>query len=210
MMKPASMILSLLVANMALAQPPESSGQASCSQIDKEGRYHVAWNLSSSPRTYYWVQRFVPDAQTWRSLWKPVTASYASSETAVDGGSLYRVYACNDSAGTQDCTSTTVCWVPVRPRSIDDIPATMPDGHGQTMTVAKNTDLETQTQQYNVYRVVQIAGNIDLSLMPPMTPPRERDPDPSTDSGLTPDELIHLGVYENYEALRTLALEQKK
>jgi len=210
MTKRAMMILCLLVGNIAVAQPPESSGQATCNQIDKEGRYHVAWNLSASPRTYYWVQRLIVDGQAWRSLWKPVTTPYATSETAVDGGSLYRAYACNDIAGTQDCISTTVCWVPVRPRNVDDIPASMPDGHGQTMTVAKNADLETQTQQYNVYRLVQIAGSIDLHTMPPMTPPRERNPDPSTDSGLTSDDLIHLGVYENYEALRALALEPQK
>ena len=101
MTKRAMMILCLLVANMAVAQPPESSGQATCNQIDKEGRYHVAWNLSASPRTYYWVQRLIVDGQAWRSLWKPVTAPYATSETAVDGGSLYRAYACNDIAGTQ-------------------------------------------------------------------------------------------------------------
>src|SRR5262245_18760815 len=85
MMKCCAMIPCLLVMSMAQAQPPASSGQASCNQIDKEGRYHVAWNLSSSPRSYYRVQRFVPDGQTWRNLWTPVTTPYGTSETGVDG-----------------------------------------------------------------------------------------------------------------------------
>jgi len=199
----------LALSTTAIAQPPQLSGQATCDHVGQDGGYHVAWNLSSTPRSYYWVQQYIPAMQSWRRLGNPVTTPYATSEAAVDQGSFYRVYACNDLDGTQECTSTTLCWVPVRPRSADQIPASMPDGHGQQMVVAKETDLETQTQQYNVYRLVQIVNGIDLRTMPPMTPPKERSPDPSTESGLTPDDLIHLGVYENYEALRALAIKPK-
>jgi hypothetical protein len=203
-------LLCLLIPTAALAQPPEPSGQATCERAARDAPYHIAWNLSSTPRSYYWVQQFIAETQSWHSLGKPVTTPYAIGDAALDEGSLYRVYACNDLAATQECIGTTICWAPLRPRSTDQIPAAMPDGHGQTMVVAKDTDLETQTQQYNVYRLVQLAGNIDLRSMPPMTPPPERHPDPSTDSGLTPDDLIHLGVYENYEALRELAMKAKE
>jgi hypothetical protein len=151
------------------------------------------------------VQQYDAEGAAWRSLGKPSTQAWATSETAVAAGFLYRVQACNDLGATDDCIGTTLIWAPLHPRSVDEIPAEMRDAHGVRMTISKEADLAMQTAQYNVYSFVQIAERIDLATMPAMTPPPDRRPDPSTDSGLTPDDLIHAGVYENYESLRTLA-----
>jgi len=200
-----SIILCTLLAAPAMAEPPEASGQAACDRAVRDGACHIAWNLSATPRAYYWVQQYDSERTEWRSLGEPSTQAWTTSKAAVAGGHLYRVHACNDFEATDDCIGTTLIWAPLHPRSVDEIPAEMVDAHGVTMTVSKNADLALQTAQYNVYSLVQVVQRIDLTTMPAMTPPAERRPDPSTDSGLTPDDLIHVGVYDNYEGLRAIA-----
>jgi hypothetical protein len=199
------MIVCALLAGPAMADPPEASGQAACDRGAGDGACHIAWNLSATPRAYYRVQQYDAERADWRSLGETSTQAWATSRSTVDGGYLYRVQACNDLEATEDCIGTTLTWAPLHPRSVDEIPAEMVDAHGVAMSVSKNADLAVQTAQYNVYRLVELVQRIDLARMPAMTPPVERRPDPNMDSGLTPDDLIHIGVYDNYEGLRAIA-----
>jgi hypothetical protein len=201
----APIILCMLLAAPAMAEPPPASGQAACDRAVRNGTCKIAWNMTATPRGYYWIQQYDTERAGWRTIGEPSTQAWATSKAAVPAGFLYRVQACNDLEGTDDCIGTTLLWAPLHPRSVDEIPAELRDANGIRMTISKDADLAMQTAQYNVYSLVQVAQRIDLATMPAMTPPPERYPDPSTDSGLSADDLIHAGVYENYESLRALA-----
>jgi hypothetical protein len=207
MKKLLSMALCTLIAAPAMAGPPETSGHAVCDR-SVQSACHIAWNLSATPRAYYWVQQYDGERGAWQSVGDPATQAWATSDESAAAGFLYRVQACNDLDATEDCIGTTLCWAPLRPSSVWEIPAEMHDADGDVMSISKESDLLTQTAQFNVYSLVQLIDGVDLSTMPAMTPPVERHPDPSTDSGLSADDLIHSGVYENYESLRALDLRR--
>lgn len=187
-----------------LTETPGVSGQATCERTDPAGLCRIAWDFSGSPRTFYWVQQFDTETESWKRIGEPAIEPYGASGETVPGGFLYRVLAGNDQNATEECASSSVCWAPVRPKGVDEIPERIPNGRGQQMIVSKNFGLDDQASQYNVYLLVQLLNRIDLSRMPPMTKPRALSSDPST-LDLTDDELINEGVYVNYEAQRAQA-----
>jgi hypothetical protein len=106
------LLLAASLTDPALAQV---AGGAACDSRTSGEPCRLSWNLTSTPRAFYWVQQLDPESGAWRSLDSPETATVVRGirSEPVAAGYLYRVFACNDRGGREDCVSSTVHWVPV-------------------------------------------------------------------------------------------------
>lgn len=190
------------------AQTSLQVGGAACDSNNESRSCKISWNLLETPRTYYRVQQWSKDYNIWRNVDNFVAnTALGTQPTSVDGGELYRVFACNDLDATRDCIGTTAFWAPSIPKTADEsakIPERMTyidkDGAHNTMLISKNGDFKSQVIQYNVYLVIQAFANADFRELPLMTEPpiismENRDI-------LTLEDVIHINVYPNYNGLR--------
>ena len=162
----------------------------------------IRWDFTHSPRAYVQVEYLDEHSLQWRAVGQPYEALHTRSEP-VQAARLYRVRGCDDAAVKRNCATSTVQWAIARPAT-KDIPDFLVDGNGVEMHVAKSAPEFVQIAQYNVYRLVQLLDRIpDLSKLPPMTRPRVAD---ATPAGMSDDDQILLGIYENYTERRTRAL----
>lgn len=207
-----SFVTSLLVLVLvtALVDPAHGqvSGAATCDSAAPGDSCKLSWNLSQTPRAFYWAQQLDPDSGAWRNLEeRPTdTASRSARSEPVEGGYLYRVLACNDSARTTDCVGSTLIWAPVIPRgekAAESIPERVefsrPDGTLMRFRVDKNQSLLHQVVQFNVYQLARTLSRARIDELPEMTAP----PAMSPNSGEYTDiDVVHANVYAAYTAER--------
>lgn len=224
----ASFLLAALVVSSTLHMSPSgattpvvearSFGIAACDPVIDANSCRITWKFPSGRDVSYWVEQFDPQ-ESWRRVEGPASTPQGASAHAVKGGFLYRVVACANSA-TDSCKSSTVQWAPIRPASVDAIPATVLDGHGGSFGVSKNLSYEEQRQQYNRYRLLVLLDRIkDFDAMPPMTVPvvdplgpwasEEQMLDALGNAKPTFDQIIHFGVYQDYETQRRAQMTER-
>ena len=188
-------LIAFVHASAAYAMEP-SSGQAACN-IKADGRCYIAWDLTQDKeRSSYRIERFEPSTGTWEIEQEGLGASGVADRYAATAH-LYRVVGCSAGADA-DCVGTSAYWSPVLPRTAEEIPATVLDGSGRVMSVAKTAPLRTQILQYNVYLFVRAFDKVDFNALPSMTGP------PASPETLA--DLVHVNVYPNYTGYQGVAL----
>ena len=157
----------------AVAMP--LAGQTGCS-VDRSGKKcHFSWNLAATPNNIYVIQKFKPRKNDWKDV-SFATDPYSHSDSNLEEGFLYRVLACSSKKDRDNCTSSTVYWVPVIPDSVDEIPDVVADPHGGLdMNIAKNLEIVAQTLQLNGYllRNAMTYAGVGASSLPEMSNPSE-------------------------------------
>ncbi len=157
----------------AVAMP--LAGQTGCS-VDRSGKKcHFSWNQAATPNTIYVIQKFRHRKNDWKDV-SFATDPYSSLDSDLEEGFLYRVLACSSKKDRNNCTSSTVYWVPIIPASVDKIPDVVADPHGGLdMNISKNLGIITQTLQLNGYllRNVMIYAGVGVSSLPEMSNPND-------------------------------------
>ena len=193
------------------AQPPSRAGDVAC----KEGAEGcvITWNVTNTSKGFHQVQQFTAESNKWSDVGNVSTENYGEGNAPLSRGSLYRVKSC-ESAGSQSrCDYSNVHWALLKPEQADEIPEYIMDAQGQRLAVSKTGDLELQTDQYNVYRMIKAVEALQAAgkELPPMSKPRYTSPAGITDDGtLTNDDIYHMSVYRVYETLRAQSTEEAK
>jgi hypothetical protein len=202
-------LTAVLICQAGLAEPPLHSGVADCDRSGHGRACMLGWNFSEDPHPHYRVQRLTTRPQQWVNTEVMSGDPYATGDS-VEGGYLYRVAACDDRASTKNCSYSTVQWAIERPTQ-EEIPDYLLDGDGVKMEISKSDDLLSQTDQYNVYRLIQLLDDVDdVHSLPPMTEPRVSNVDtPTLDDSVTDDDMIFASIYHNYEMRRKAGRSRK-
>ncbi|SHG20784.1 hypothetical protein SAMN04487965_3532 [Microbulbifer donghaiensis] len=189
------------------ASPPERSGRISCEKPTYQAQCKLAWNFSETNKAYFIPQVFDVSEESWRNIEKPAIENYGVTKRTVEGGSLYRVLACDTPQVTDSCLDSGVYWVIARPK-IGDLPESVADKRGNNMLIMKNADSKTQIDQYNVYVMINVLEQIDLSKLPPMVEPVATAREDFAEQHVNEDDEIQGSLYYNYTALREKALKK--
>jgi hypothetical protein len=206
-------MLKMLIAAVAAIAPGAGTNAAEVEQNSAEcipqgnaPGCSIQWDFSRSPRAHFQVEYLDENSLQWRATGRAYDALRTRSEP-VQPARLYRVRGCDDAAVKRNCTWSTVQWAIARPAT-EDIPDYLVDGNGVEMHIAKNAPENVRLAQYNVYRLVQLLDRVpDPSSLPPMTRPRIAD---TSADGMSDDEEILLGVYENYTERRAQAQRSER
>jgi hypothetical protein len=184
-------------AQSAATYAEDALGRASCHRDTPGSDCAAAWDFSSMPRSFFFVERFEFDQEKsgWRRVEGPVEGEKGVSTSLVSGGYLYRVAGCDDKAGTIDCVGSTVFWAPARPFNLDDIPDVVRTPEGYYLR-DRHHSREFQIIDYNMALMSQLVETVDMGSMPPMTDLQFSDlgslPAGISDEDATLDFNVHL------------------
>lgn len=169
-----------LAANSAGADQPETT----CYRGEK-GRNdaltpcRIAWNFpNDTSRAAYWVQRL--DIAEDRLKWVTVDGAYSTYSARLpntaEGGFLYRVVACDESAKAPSgsCTSSTAIWAPIVTSSYTEIPQflELADGSSVAALAAHRPDeepLDMLNVEYNLALLYRLVSYANLEELPALT-----------------------------------------
>ncbi len=152
------------------AHAADQLGRASCYRMTPGGSCAAAWDYSSVPRSFYFVEKFEYDNEktSWERVEGPVSNAKGVSVKNVEGGYLYRVVGCADKTGTVNCAGSTVFWAPSRPVNLDDIPDEVRGPTGYYLR-DRGHSRELQILLYNMALISKLIDTVDMSAMPAMT-----------------------------------------
>lgn len=193
----------------------EDRDSASCGAMTVRDKCRITWSISRAGSLYYFVQQFDSLSADWESVVSlPAgTSSSGSLASPVEAGNLYRVLACDDVHGTQNCSGTTVVWAPfVQPEDqVDLIPSRVPligseaaVGEPTYGLISKKGSWLSQVTQYNIIQMTNTIARAKVSELPEMTPVKDIRVEMPSD----PIEQVQFNVYRFYSAQLGLPIDQ--
>jgi hypothetical protein len=211
-MNPSTILCGLFIACELIAFAGDARAdqidRAMCEPMTRIGQCKIGWEFSRSEGAHYWLQQFDPPQAVWRTIAKmpPGTPSVGSQSVAVEGGYLYRVWACDDADAIVNCSGSTVVWAPfiqsqsethLIPSRVHLVGSEARFGKPTDGMIMKNADWLTQVIQYNVYQLENALAHAEMSNMPDMTPPSSSAVLPQN---LLPADQVQSNIYAVYLA----------
>lgn len=201
---PVFFVGSLFALVSIVGQADETFGTAMCKRTAPGESCSTAWDFTATPRTSYWVERFVYESSAveWQNVAGPFAGHEGSTDELVEGGFLYRVVGCNDKSKSIDCIGSTVFWAPQRPKNLDDIPDIVNTPEGYYLR-DKEHSAEEQILDYNIALIRKLVTTVDMKSMPPMTELPFRDPRDlwGEDAIILEDATLSYNVYILYHPI---------
>lgn len=203
-MKALMIVALLLLATSSHAK--DEYGNVHC-QSPSGTECYLEWDMSSTPRSEYVLERFDVESRAWRLHTALPSGVRGGSYEELPGGTLFRIRGCDDLAKRISCVSSVVMWVPFFATSIEQLPdAVTLQPHGHKLKVHKNDTLYAANLDYNVGLLMNVVGTIKPEDVTPMTHPPVRispgdSPDPEIVSSMTEHMFLHNEIYGLWERL---------
>ena len=198
---PALSVGVLCALNPTVGETDEILGMAKCQRAAPGEPCAAAWDFTTRPHKSYWVEQFVYESSNpeWRPVTGPLSGHKGVTNETVASGFLYRVVGCDGKVRTDECVESTVFWVPVRPKSLEDIPETVQTPTGYYIR-HKNLSALEQVVDYNVALTRRLVSSVDMKTMPRMTEPAVGDLRElwGEDELVVEDATIEVNVYLVY------------